>query len=103
MSAHTPGPWTVEPVTSPWHSPLIYAEAHVGPIAEIRPRLHIAALHPMVVETRNANARLIAAAPDLLAALMSLEAFCAVASLSSAPARVKARALIDSLTGGRDD
>lgn len=72
MTKHTPGPWTVEPVTSPWNSPLIYAEAHVGPIAEIRPRLDIAASHPMVVETRNANARLIAAAPDLLAALEAL-------------------------------
>ena len=69
MSAHTPGPWTVEPVTSPWHSPLIYADAHVGPIAEIRPRLDLAASHPMVVATSNANARLIAAAPDLLEAL----------------------------------
>lgn len=72
MSKHTPGPWTAEMTDKPYNVPLIYAAEHTGPIAEIRSRLDVAAHHPLVVKTRNANARLIAAAPDLLAALRSL-------------------------------
>lgn len=64
MSAkHTPGPWRL------YQGPLLYVEAdnHVGPIAELRSRLDYGRMHPLVAETRDANARLIAAAPVLLA------------------------------------
>ena len=69
MSAkHTPGPWRL------YQGPLLYVEAdnHVGPIAELRSRLDYGRMHPLVAETRDANARLIAAAPDLLEALKEL-------------------------------
>lgn len=70
MSAHTPGPWHIERGTS------VYVRAddahHVGPICSIRSRLDYPGMDPIVAETLDANARLIAAAPDLLAALRSL-------------------------------
>ena len=71
MSAkHTPGPWRL------YQGPLLYVEAdnHVGPIAELRSRLDYGRMHPLVAETRDANARLIAAAPELLEALKAMVA-----------------------------
>ena len=82
MSAqHTPGPWRL------YQGPLLYVEAdgHLGPIAELRSRLDVGYLHPLVAETREANARLIAAAPDLLEACkLIVSAFDALAPASAA-------------------
>jgi hypothetical protein len=63
-SEHTPGPWYVE-------SGAVWAEAKDGS------NLKIASVHPVLnyvsMGGRNANARLIAAAPDLLDALKRAE------------------------------
>lgn len=70
MSNHTPGPWHIERGTS------VYVRAddahHIGPICSMRSRLDYPGMDPIVAETCDANARLIAAAPELLAALEAL-------------------------------
>lgn len=70
MSKHTPGPWHIERGTE------VYVRAdvehHVGPICSMRSRLDYPGMDPIIAETLDANARLIAAAPDLLAALQAL-------------------------------
>ena len=68
MNTHTKGPWTVETRSIV----AIEAADHCGPIAEIRARLDLPACDRAVEETRQANAALIAAAPDLLEALLRL-------------------------------
>lgn len=67
---HTPGPWRVEHGTSCY----IYADEahHIGPICSMRSRLDYPAMNPKVADTLDANAHLIAAAPDLLYALVQL-------------------------------
>lgn len=68
---HTPGPWTVDyprsgqDVTVEGRSPI-----HKNPIYITR--VYGPGILSTDTETRNANARLIAAAPDLLAALEAL-------------------------------
>ena len=62
---HTPGPWRIRDGSMRF----IEADGHVGPIADMRSRLDYPAMDPIVADTLDANARLIAAAPDLLAAL----------------------------------
>jgi hypothetical protein len=57
-SAHTPGPWRIHRLTDGW--PVITSEAH--DIADLR-------LNGNGLVHAEANARLIAAAPDLLEAL----------------------------------
>lgn len=68
MAEHTPGPWRVE------RRAIVAIEAagHVGPIAEVRARLDLPAHDPDVEATREANAHLIASAPDLLAELENI-------------------------------
>ena len=58
MSEHTPGPWSAEDT-------VIYGPSHLN-IAELEPNDYIRN------DEQRANARLIAAAPDLLAALDAL-------------------------------
>lgn len=57
----TPGPWRLNrgAVLT------VEADGHVGPIAELRSRLDFAGMDPRVAETREANARLVEAAPNL--------------------------------------
>lgn len=68
MSAHTPGPWV--PVLSSKRSDLacVVTEKNEAGFAALV--CHIQTAH---VETANANARLIASAPELLEALKKLE------------------------------
>lgn len=62
---HTPGPWRVTET----HTRYIQAEGHLGPLAELRSRLDYPGMDPRVAQTLDANARLMAAAPELLEAL----------------------------------
>src|SRR5687767_11250576 len=57
---HTPAPWTVQPMDSYWRINAANPRGRIVTLAEVRPR---------PVGFGEANARLIAAAPDLLAAL----------------------------------
>ena len=79
---HTPGPWDCETRDDPFYFPIVL----IGPPGEKgrRARIHInEGPSPEMVakgesrgtteETANANARLIAASPDLLAALEAVE------------------------------
>lgn len=73
MTKHTPGPWTVTP-----HPHLPIARVHRGPhdpggvpICAVNMR-SLAALSESGDSEDDANARLIAAAPDLLAALRAV-------------------------------
>lgn len=61
----TPGPWTIRERPAF----VIEADGHVGPILEMRSPLDLPAWDPVAQATRQANARLIAAAPELLEAL----------------------------------
>jgi hypothetical protein len=63
--AHTPGPWTVEPCTSSWGTyRIVEAEKDIQELDDLN-----SDLVPQQEERDLANARLIAAAPDLLEAL----------------------------------
>lgn len=63
MSAHTPGPWTVDP--NPNGLPVVFAQA-IGDIAHVR-------LPPDVTDPEcDANAALISAAPDMAEALKEM-------------------------------
>jgi hypothetical protein len=64
LSAHTPGPWTLRSARLSGDVG-IAAGSYDGPIAEVFEELRRGVLRP---EVARANARLIAAAPDLLAA-----------------------------------
>lgn len=63
MSGHTPGPWTVEKTDS------VYGSVDGGPVARVK-------LTGNACDA--ANAALIAAAPELLAALEAMVAHCEV-------------------------
>lgn len=63
---HTPGPWRLEPGPLGWY---IYSDSHVGPIACMYSRLDLPGHFPEAAEQRDANARLVVAAPELLEAL----------------------------------
>ena len=64
-SHHTAGPWRL--IQGAMLA--VEADGHLGPLAELRSRLDYGCMHPLVAQTREANARLIVAAPDLLEAL----------------------------------
>ena len=86
MSKHTPGPWALESVDTrcgschkigPFPSAGVRSEVHACVYAD-QMRLGIDDRNPVAAELL-ANARLIAAAPELLEALVQLEeAFCSV-------------------------
>jgi len=66
MSTHTPGPWTI-------HSEAANAASGSPINSEIRGGHHVVVrLGTMHADSTKANARLIAAAPDLLAALQAI-------------------------------
>ena len=70
MSTHTPGPWTI-------HSEAANAASGSPINSEIRGGHHVVVrLGTMHADSTKANARLIAAAPDLLAALLEISRCC---------------------------
>ena len=78
MSAHTPGPWLMEPaigtddVDCGWHiEPVIVDYKYRGMVCSLNDAEHIGGI---TKQERDANARLIAASPDLLAACLALKA-----------------------------
>ena len=64
---HTAGPWAIGARDPADNTLPVIAEGRCNTIAEVRPR-------PFYDDTQEATARLIAAAPDLLAALETIEA-----------------------------
>lgn len=98
MNKHTPGPWKVSRSDKDG--------AEVKAIAEIA-WCGVGAAYSMVsgvtqhidAEECRANARLIAAAPELLAALEDLERTAGLAASHDDPARVAARAAIAKARG----
>lgn len=76
MSAHTPGPWQVEMIAGRFHGGVIRSlgvwREYVG--GRGYPQVALATAHDQLIseEERIANATLIAAAPELLAALKAL-------------------------------
>ena len=100
---HTPGPWTVTDVANEqWNGPGYWvAHLDLGPhrseaawpdaSATVSPCLGLAG-QPVSKETIEANARLIAAAPDMLAALERL--VCCVSHMGEHPAVVNAHDVI---------
>jgi len=62
---HTPGPWSIGDRQANNNTLPIHADIHIEPIASILPR-------PFYADTQEANARLIAAAPEILSLLESL-------------------------------
>lgn len=90
MSKHTPGPWRIEEGV---HYACIRTNS--GVIADMR--FVGGAVRNM------ADARLIAAAPDLLEALTSLERISGIAAPHDDPARVTARAAIAKALGENNE
>lgn len=83
---HTPGPWQVVRCNpSPTSGEIMIRGSKPGFLAEVR---------NCGSGDVGANAHLIAAAPDLLEALINLERVSGVASVRDDPARVAARAAI---------
>lgn len=69
MSAHTPGPWAAEPLLSNSKIMSVRCQLQTG----TRPEVALVEAPSSGAQfEQNANARLIAAAPDLLAALVDL-------------------------------
>ncbi len=69
MSNHTPGPWTVD-----WESSDLFSQFHARAWINAEGLHHIGYVDGPSSEERRANARLIAAAPELLEALQLLVA-----------------------------
>ncbi len=66
---HTPGPWWVETEADAGEDePTLYV-CHSGTVCEVTTICNFGPSHWATIDTREANARLIAAAPDLLDAL----------------------------------
>ena len=92
---HTPGPWAYHNTPTPF----IYVNAGGLPICQI----YTSTAHGQSIGEQFANARLIAAAPELLEALQRLSAQCTRLSLPGQPetdAEKTARAVIAKATGG---
>jgi hypothetical protein len=90
---HTPGPWQIEGRYEGDLGALYLSTMHPMPIFELQPLVGSRDVHL-------ANARLIAAAPDLLEALMELR-FVGNDMEKRRKARAKADAAIDKATGGQ--
>jgi hypothetical protein len=92
MSKHTPGPWQARGST-------VLAKSRIGTNCTDADVAVYGA--PLVCESirSDANARLIAAAPDLLEALRSLELSADLPAMFNDPVRVKARAAIAKAEG----
>ena len=67
MSAHTPGPWTVEPLGAPKSMPLIAGPSR-GDKTPLVATAEFSRAGPVNHDQAVANAHLIAAEPELLAA-----------------------------------
>ena len=68
-AAHTPGPWRLEQTACL----SVVADGHLGALAEVRSRLDYGGMNSAVAATREANARLIAAAPEMLEILREVD------------------------------
>lgn len=94
MSAHTPGPWTID-----WNVSRL--DIFSADAATLVATLRRSALSPGIDDTAKANARLIAAAPDMLEALQKLCAIQEYGDVASwASEWDEARAAIAKATGG---
>lgn len=96
MSKHTPGPWHV---SEEWDGTSIKAgQFHVTHT------IQWCGWHPEEEDkaVTQANARLIAAAPELLEALVDLERTAGLPAMMDDPVRVKARAAIAKATGEKE-
>jgi len=110
MSKHTPGPWEVIDRRIDGDGDAV-PKYILGGVMDIQ----ICLMESQVVsnailfeptwskfansEMQNANARLIAAAPELLEALIDIERTAGIAASESDPVRVRARAAIAKATG----
>lgn len=94
---HTPGPWSVgdRPAGEWWH---IYAGNQSICTAHATSKKHA----PVCAEMFRANAILIAAAPELLKALINLERTAGLPAMHDDPVRVAARAAIAKATGEQE-
>jgi len=92
MSKSTPGPWFVAPSGTTVHDKRVWFDEH-GARCGDTPNICIDAETP-------ANARLIAAAPDLLEALIATSAVLAALGQTMGGAYEQARAAIAKATGG---
>ena len=91
MSGHTPGPWVRDRYcpASGWVDIRIESDPFALPIASTR------------YENTEANARLIAAAPELLEALRGALSYLSLYGPSAQPALLSARAAIAKATGNQ--
>lgn len=90
---HTLGPWTITDGTDITGIENDSKNGCVGPVDVAHVYLRT------VLGRTEANARLIAAAPELLKALETLERLAGLPSMQDDPARVKARAVIAKARG----
>ena len=90
--SHTPGPWLTTESTEHWGRVNVTIQAAFT-------ANDIATAWQGNTDTNRANARLIAAAPELLEALETLERLAGLPSMQDDPARVKARAVIAKARG----
>ena len=98
MSKHTPGPWEVD-----YETEYLTAPSRVWINAECLQ--HVALIDGMPSATKDANARLIAAAPDLLAVAQELAASAEYWSEYDVPIGIvdRLRSAIAKATGGQHD
>jgi hypothetical protein len=96
MSKHTPGPWTA--ISDPLH---FYSLTTIiaGNVLRGIPQVRIDVGGKADIAELETNAFLIAAAPELLEALETLERLAGLPSMQDDPARVKARAVIAKARG----
>lgn len=100
MAGHTPGPWIVDPIDKEYVVPA--ADPGGTGICVLSPMDNTDELWKFGAETQ-ANARLIAAAPDLLDALQALtELYNTDEGCRALPEYKGARAAIAKATGGAD-
>jgi hypothetical protein len=98
MSKHTPGPWEIG--NAPHSDCRIYAPSEVHAIAKTYgPDLNGIGVCALTGPMNRADARLIAAAPELLKALIALERTAGIPAMNDDPVRVKARAAIAKAKG----
>ena len=71
-SKHTPGPWRIGEIRHAGAYQLVQVDAQNGYICDVQAPILLGEFDE---ETREANARLIAAAPEMLAALEAVQAY----------------------------
>lgn len=96
MSAHTPGPWSYEPDNR--RNPIVsYEEGYIARLFSPEATVSGCTSNAPPLVDVEANARLIAAAPDMYAALRDILAIIGVSTLPSASRR--AREALDKAEG----